>query len=276
MAIDQLPFKKSAKKLLSPPPSLNYLAQSDHSICGRKRSRADIGDDHEAELEALSSPVQPSTPKAEPRYGPGMTLIYDEAELNISAESQSGTWMEETADTQAAATVAALADRPRLPARKSSRKIAGLVDENLQSTISADIDPIVMRLGIGWKRTNEVTAGAVAGNEAFIRNQYPYVQAPKILLEHEGMGIFVVRSSPIDHHGTTHQWWLFKEDLKSCRLLCNSNEDEVLRRLAKKVQDERGNWIPDILADGQIIHAKDSVQPLTPQPVEVMDVDIEC
>lgn len=273
MAIDQPSVKKFTRKLPTPPPSLNYLAQSDHSVCGRKRSRADIGDDHEAELEALAGPVQPPKPKVEPRYGPGMTLIYDEPELNISPESQSGTWMEEKADTDAATTAAAIADRPRLPARKSSRKVAGLVDENLQSTISNDIDPIVMRLGIGWKRMSDEVP-SVAGNEAFIRNQYPYVQSPKILLHHEGMSIFVVRSNPIDHRGNTHQWWLFKEDLKSCRLLCNSNEDDVLRRLANKVQDERGNWIPDILADGQIIHAKDSVQPLTPPPqAEGMEID---
>lgn len=277
MMVDHSPTRKFAPKLPTPPPSINYLAQSDHTVCGRKRSRADIGDDHEAELEALAGPVQPPNPKVEPRYGPGMTLIYDEPELNISPESQSGTWMEEKADTDAASTAAAIVDRPRLPARKLSRKV-NLLD-GLENTATSGIDPIVMRLGIGWKRMSEAQSASVAGDEAFIRNQYPYVQSPKVLLHHEGLGIYVVRSDPIDCRGTTHQWWLFKEDLKSCRLLCNANEDDVLRRLANKIQDERGNWVPNILADGQVIHAKDTVMPLTTthtghgHSLEVMEVD---
>lgn len=277
MMIDHSPTRKFAPKLPTSPPSINYLAQSDHTVCGRKRSRADIGDDHEAELEALAGPVQPPKPKGEPRYGPGMTLIYDEPELNISPESQSGTWMEEKADTDAASTAAAIVDRPRLPARKLSKRV-NLLD-GLENTASSGIDPIVMRLGIGWKRMSEAQAPSVAGDEAFIRNQYPYVQSPKVLLHHEGLGIYVVRSDPIDCRGTTHQWWLFKEDLKSCRLLCNATEDDVLRRLSNKIQDERGNWVPNILADGQVIHAKDTVMPLTTtHPVqdpslEVMEVD---
>ena len=277
MMVDHSPTRKFAPKLPTPPPSINYLAQSDHTVCGRKRSRADIGDDHEAELEALAGPVQPPNPKVEPRFGPGMTLIYDEPELNISPESQSGTWMEEKADTDAASTAAAIVDRPRLPARKLSRKV-NLLD-GLENTATSGIDPIVMRLGIGWKRMSEAQSASVAGDEAFIRNQYPYVQSPKVLLHHEGLGIYVVRSDPIDCRGTTHQWWLFKEDLKSCRLLCNANEDDVLRRLANKIQDERGNWVPNILADGQVIHAKDTVMPLTTthtghgHSLEVMEVD---
>ncbi|KIW08567.1 uncharacterized protein PV09_00532 [Verruconis gallopava] len=275
MMVDPSPSRRFAPKLPTPPPSLNYLAQASHTTC-RKRSRADIGDDIEAELETSAGPVQPPKPKVEPRYGPGMTLIYDEPSLNISPESQSGTWMEEKADIETASAAAALIDRPRLPARKLSRRVS--VDENLESTsTSLGIDPIVLKLGIGWKRMSQDRAAAVAGDEAFIRNQYPYVQSPKILLHHEGLAIYVVRSDPIDHRGTTHQWWLFNEDLKSCRLLCNANEDDVLRRLANKRQDERGNWVPDILADGQVIYAKDAIKPLTtPQstgPVEVMEVD---
>ena len=273
MMVDSSPTRKFVPKLPTPPPSLNYLAQSDHTVCGRKRSRADIGDDHEAEFEALAGPVQPPKPKVEPRMGPGMTLIYDEPELNISAESQSGTWMEEKADTNAASVAAAIVDRPRLPARKSSRRIG--LDEKLPASAADGIDPIILRLGIGWRRMNEAQAASVAGDEAFIRNQYPYVQSPKILLHHEGLSIYVVRTDPIDCHGITHQWWLFQEDLKSCRLLCNANEDDVLRRLANKIQDERGNWVPNILADGQVIHAKDAVQAPASMDssLEVMEVD---
>jgi hypothetical protein len=200
-----------------------------------------------------------------------MTLIYDEPELNIGPESQTGTWAEERAAVDAASTAAALVDRPRLPARKSSRRV--FVDGHWRSSSLDDIDPITLRLGIGWKRMSEDQAASVAGDEAFIRNQYTYVQSPKLLLHHEGMGIYIVRSNPIDCYGT-YQWWLFPEGLKSCQLLCNSNEDDVLRRLSNKVQDERGNWVPHILADGQTIYAKDSPQPEAGcGSGEVMEID---
>jgi len=262
--------KKFAPKFPTPP-SMNYLAQSSNGVAGRKRSRADIGDEHELELQASAGPVQPPKPKVEPILGPGMTLIYpDEPTLNISPESQSGTWMEEKAENEVIIDEPTV-ERPKLAARKSQRRIS---DIEAASDANA-LDPIVLRLGIGWKRMSENQAASVAGQETYIKKQYPYVQQPKILLLHEGLGIFVVRSATIDLRGLQHQWWLFTEDLNSCRLLCNDSEEEVFRRLSNKKQDERGNWIPDILADGQIIHAKDTVVPFTKatESTEVMEVD---
>jgi hypothetical protein len=249
---DQPRVRRSSPPKYPPrPPSLNYLSKSQDGIAGRKRSRADIHDDDET---AAAGPVQPPKPKVEPVFGPGMTLIYpDEPVLNISPESQSGTWMEEKAET---VVVEPPTERPVLTARKSQRRISN--GEASKDTNNA-VDPIVLRLGIGWKRISETQAAAVAGQETYIKNQYPYVQQPKIVLQHEGLGIFVTRSVAIDLRGLAHQWWIFTEDLNSCRLLCNSNEEEVLRRLGNKRQDERGNWIPDIIADGQVIHAKDAV-----------------
>lgn len=261
---DQPPVRRSSPPKFPPrPPSLNYLSKSQDGIAGRKRSRADIHDDDEA---SSAGPVQPPKPKIEPVYGPGMTLIYpDEPVLNIAAESQSGTWMEEKADT--AVIEPSSHERPVLTARKSQRRTSNGEDSN---TFDSTLDPIVLRLGIGWKRVSEAQAAAVAGQEKYIKNQYPYVQQPKIVLQHEGLSIFVTRSAAINCSGSIHQWWLFTEDLNTCRLLCNSTEDEVLRRLGNKRQDERGNWVPDILADGQIIHAKD-VAPSMIQATEVTD-----
>lgn len=266
---DQPRMRRSSPPKFPPrPPSLNYLSKCQDGIAGRKRSRADIHDDDE---KVAAGPVQPPKPKVEPVFGPGMTLIYpDEPALNIPAESQSGTWMEEKAE---AVVVEPAIERPVLAARKSQRRIS-----NGERSIDANnaVDPIVLRLGIGWKRISEVQAAAVAGQETYIKNQYPYVQQPKIVLQHEGLGIFVIRSVAIDLRGLVHQWWIFTEDLNSCRLLCNSTEEEVLRRLGNKRQDERGNWIPDILADGQVIHAKDAVASIA-QAHEVangMEVDM--
>jgi hypothetical protein len=268
IAPNQSPPKKFAPKHPKPP-SMNYLAQSSNGVAGRKRSR----DEHDDGIELNAGAVQPHTPKAEPVMGPGMTLIYpDEPALNIPPESQSGTWMEEKAEASPSPTEVPVT-RPRIIARKSQRCS---VDEFITDSTSGETDPIVLRLGIGWKRIPESQASGIAGSEAYIRNQYPYVKQPKILLRHEGLGLLVARSDAIDQRGLIHQWWLFPEHLNQCRLLCNSDEEEVFRRLANKKQDERGNWVPDILADGQIIYAKDAAKSSmipTTTTEEVMEID---
>ena len=231
---------------------MNYIANS-NSAAGRKRSRDDIGDGHE-EDQAAAATIEPPKPKVEPIMGPGMTLIYpDDPQLNIAAESQSGTWMEEEAD--AAPRTPNLQERPRIIARKSMRLNENDPTNNSCSQ-SLEIDPVILKLGIGWKRLAEHQAAAVAGEETYIRKQYSF-REPKILLQHEGLGIYIVRTKPDDAHSCWDNWWLFKDDLKSCRFLCN-DEAELFRRLSNKVQDERGNWLPDILVVGPVVHAKDA------------------
>jgi hypothetical protein len=262
------PPKKFVSKY-PPPPSLNYLSRSSDGIAGRKRSRGDIGDDNDGELEASSRPIaiEPINTQTEPIYGPGMTLIYpDEPSLNISPESQSGTWMEEKADEP----IVDASTRPRIIARKSRCRI----DTTSANGANHDeIDPIVIQLGLGWKRLTENQNAAIAGSETFIKNQYD-ISEPRILLHSEGLGIYVVRTEP--PHGYWSQWWLFREDLKSCRFLCN-DENDLFRRLNNKRRDERGNWIPDILTGGPEVFAKDvvcggEVLPPTPGVANFCDV----
>lgn len=232
---------------------MNYIANSSTSTAGRKRSRADIDDDNEDE--AASSTTEPTKPKAEPIMGPGMTLIYpDEPQLNIAAESQSGTWMEEKADSASAHN---RPSKPRIIARKSQRLNHESDPAANSGSQSFEIDPVVLRLGIGWKRLSEHQAAAVAGQEAYIRNQYPF-QQPRILLQHEGLGVYIVRTKSENAQGHWYDWWIFKDDLKSCRFLCN-DETELFRRLSNKIQDERGNWLPEILTVGPVVHAKDVI-----------------
>jgi hypothetical protein len=251
MAAQRPPSSKRPILKHPTPPSMNYIANSPTGTAGRKRSRADFDDDNEDE--AASVTTEPAKPKVEPIMGPGMTLIYpDGSQLNIAAESQSGTWMEEKADS---GTSHHRPPRPRIIARKSQRINHESDPAANPGSQSFEIDPVVLQLGIGWKRLSEHQAAAIAGQEAYIRNQYPY-QEPRILLQHEGLGVYIVRTKPENAQGNCYEWWIFKDDLKSCRFLCN-DETELFRRLSNKIQDERGNWLPDILTVGPVVHAKD-------------------
>jgi hypothetical protein len=183
-----------------------------------------------------------------------MTLIYpDEPSLNVSPESQTGTWMEERAET------IAVTDRPRLTARKSRCRIEDLplavqsvAGPNVNGQV--EIDPLVRQLGIGWKRLSDTQQSAIAGSETYIRKQFD-LNEPHIALHHEGLGIYVVRSEPASAQGYWSQWWLFREDLRSSRFLCN--DDSLMERLNNKKQDERGHWVPDIRCSGPEVLAKD-------------------
>lgn len=271
MSIPDIPLqrshspRKSLAKIPLTPPSMNYHARSDSmlSIAGRKRSREDIGED--LEIEGTGGPVQaPVKPKVEPIMGPGMTLIYpDEPQFQISAESQSGTWMEAKAEDEAK-TEAAAAARPKLAARKSMRHSADkIITLSASDSSSTVIDPILLNLGIGWQRLDQTPSPASKGQEAFIRNQFPFT-SPELALFHEGMAIYVVRSKSSEAT-EWDQWWLFTEDLQSCHFLCN-NEADLFRRLGNKKLDERGIWRPDILVDGPMILARGS-----PSNVEIQD-----
>lgn len=251
MAAQHPPSHKRPVSKYPTPPSMNYIANSSVGTAGRKRSRADIGDDNEDE--AASASTESPKPKVEPIMGPGMTLIYPDCQqLNIAAESQSGTWMEERAEIP---TARDRPSRPRIIARKSQRLNHESDPAANSGSQSFEIDPVVLRLGIGWKRLSEHQAAAIAGQEAYIRNQYPF-QEPRILLQHEGLGIYVVRTKPESAQAHWDDWWIFKDDLKSCRFLCN-DENELFRRLSNKIQNERGNWLPDILTVGSVVYAKD-------------------
>jgi hypothetical protein len=223
------------------PPSLNYLARTTDAIAGRKRGRSSCDDDAELtdELETASRPISShGLVRPEPVMGPGMTLIYPDAPaLNISPESQSGTWLEEQAE------------RPKLAARKSQRRISDPKEDR------DGIDPIVRALGIGWKHLSDDDAG-VRGSETFVRKHFGLTN-PRVLLHHEGLGVHVVRSEPPSAQGYWRQWWLFREDLRGARFLCNDDAD-LFRRLGNKRRDgDSGCWIPDILCEGPEVMACD-------------------
>jgi len=255
------PAKKFVSKYPTPP-SLNYLARPSTGVAGRKRSRDDVNDDHESELEASTRPLSLAVSN-EPVMGPNNTLLYPDepSPLTIPADQHfqnpNGTWSVQSTDHIMSI---APAERPQIVARKSQRTLS----DGPPTSTHEEIDPIVRQLGIGWKRPSESQAPAIAGSETFIRNQY-HLHQVTIVLHHEGLGIYVVRSEPANAKGYWHQWWLFRDDLKSSRFLCNDDSD-LFRRLNNKRQDERGNWIPDILVEGPEVFAKDT----PPSPVTAL------
>jgi hypothetical protein len=243
------------------PPSLNYLARSSTGVAGRKRSRDENDGDSDGDMLqdeiAASSRITTMEQKPQPVLGEGMTLEYpDQPAMSISAESQSGTWVDESINEES--------QRPQLISRKSLRltdaqlDLAGVADSNSTENHLA-IDPIVRKLGIGWKRLTTDQQTAAAGSETFIRKQFDMYN-PRMLLHHEGLSIYVVSSEPYSAPGYWQQYWLFREDLKSCRFLCR-DENELFDRLANKRQEERGNWIPDIVCEGPERFAKDVNEP---------------
>ena len=171
----------------------------------------------------------------------------DEPAVNLSADAQPGTWLDgctEPSDSQ----------RPRLVARKSRCRLEDL--PGVQSIANGEeLDPIVRQLGIGWKRLTETERSAVAGSETYIRRQYDMID-PHIVLHHEGLGLHLVKTEPPTAQGYWTQWWLFREDLNSCRFLCN-DEAQLFSRLSHKRCDERGHWVPDIKCEGPEVFAKD-------------------
>jgi hypothetical protein len=236
------------------PPSLNYLSRPSTAASGRKRSRDDIGDEIENERDASSRSVvaEHMQPVPEQFNDSPMAIIHPSQSASAATQDfQSGTW------TGNNPTDGFVTERPRIVARKSQRRVEG----ETRASFHEEIDPIVMQLGIGWKRISD---SMEAGNEMVIRKKFNK-NDPRILLRHEGLKICVVRVEPESAKGYWHQWWLFGEDLKSCRFLCNEDSD-LFRRLSHKRQDERGNWIPDILVEGPEQFGMD----VPPSPVDAL------
>jgi hypothetical protein len=248
------PFKKFVSRYPKPP-SLNYLARASNDIAGRKRSRDDDNDDHESELETSTRTMAVASSSAPIlRLGLGQTH-------SVSPKTCADSWMEESMDQDPQSSAEGAA-RPRIISRKSQRTLGG--EPTSSRNNHEEIDPIVLQLGIGWRRPAESQASAIAGSEAFIRNQYP-LSEPRILLHHEGLGIYVVRTEPASAKDYWHQWWLFRDDLKSCRFLCNDDND-LFRRLNHKHEDARGNWIPNIIVEGPEVFARD----VPPSPISAL------
>ena len=181
----------------------------------RKRSRDHIDDEELTSLPATSAHLAVVEKIEEPIYGPGMTLLNPSSGNMISAESQSGTWIEEKVED--AEEKRAEAQRPILRPSKSSRLdlMASFkqVETPTTSIPEPDIDPASMMLGVGWKvmaSNDEDMQKAVRGWAKYIENHYP-LNSVQIISKSEGKEAFLVQSD--------EGYWLFKEDLGEGRLI---------------------------------------------------------
>lgn len=209
----------------------------------RKRSRDEYAiDDNSADdpspsvLPAAPSSnlaVQAPKTKQEPVYGEGMVLLNPQTGLALSAESQTGTWFEETAESAAAAAPPTSkptvpADQTNLRSRKSQRLdttasgyddiTAASIQSKLHSSANDDthraakaplshnsatepqVDDFTHLLGISWQRvpiSDEDMAAAVRGWEKYIGIHFSqYLCEPQILLKHRGLNAYLVSAQP--------------------------------------------------------------------------------
>lgn len=233
------------------PPSLNYLAAVDNATAGRKRSIADVDDPEENQPVGSIVTQLPVKPKAEPVYGPGMTLIYpDEPGFIIAAESQSGTWCEEKNEIKEKAEPV----RPIAVSRKSVRMsptanvtIPSLNDMDAQKTEDiiddkgTTIDTLISSLGVGWKNvmTNPNLRDAARAYSRVIERHFDFTDA-LVMLEKESLSAYLVRAK---QHGV-QGYWLFSDSLQWCQLVGWSLQRTVSNLMSgpiPRVEGERIN-----------------------------------
>ncbi len=164
-----------------------------------------------------------------------MTLLNPKTGVIISAESQTGTWFEESAEAAAIAAAKPTTPliHPDVQSRKSQRlditapgldDIATLAVQADSPPKAAPIDPTIdestQALGIGWTRMTESDAdlqAAARGWAKYIDNHYPEeAHGAKILLKSKGLNAYLV--------GAEEGFFLFKEDLSEGRLVSRTWE----------------------------------------------------
>lgn len=261
------------------PPSLNYQASpTSNAKAGRKRSITDVDDPEENRPVGAVVTQQPSKPKPEPVYGPGMTLIYPgEPGYSMAAESQSGTWYEEKIEREEKAQPV----RPMAVSRKSQRMdsatdivVPSLNDMAMDAeTIDAVVDEngttlntLMSSLGVGWKNviTNPSLRDAARAYSRVIENHFDLTDAT-ILLEKESLSAYLVRAK---QHGV-QGFWLFSDSLQWGQLVGWS--------LQRTVQNLMAGPIPQV--EGERINARQrtpSAEPSTPPsqvPATTVDTD---
>ncbi|KAF7590122.1 hypothetical protein BBP40_003235 [Aspergillus hancockii] len=218
----------------------------------RKRSR-----DEAAFEEAMNAPPipipTPAAKKEEPIYGEGMVLLNPRTGSALSAESQTGTWYEETLATTAPSLSSQLSSS-NISGRKSQRldpsapKLDDIAlssvqqlqdsgkDDNrrlLDSTNRSPDEPLVddatRLLGISWQRIafdgDGDMAAAVRGWKKYINKQFSaYLEDSEILMKNRALNAYLVAARPVTPFGPANSpaFFLFNDDLTQAQLVAIS------------------------------------------------------
>lgn len=201
------------------------------SVAGRKRSRGDALAEDEIQPDgSLPTPASESgfVPRGEPVMGPGMTLIYPgDPSYPMSAESQSGTWVDEK---MALPPAVDHLRRPSMNSRKSQRMdasasgpddLAQLVLPPNMREVTAEplIDEATRKLGISWMRMDASEARLInqAAYSKFIAKHFPSLRDVKVWFENTALPGYLVQA--INNYSGETDFYLFSNDLMEARLV---------------------------------------------------------
>ncbi|KAJ5577656.1 uncharacterized protein N7459_006620 [Penicillium hispanicum] len=240
-----------------PIPGANATSSQAPPKPSRKRSRDEAVFEEAFALSVPPHPKPAPAPKEEPIYGEGMVLLNPHTGIALSAESQTGTWYEEKAESQQAASapvssrsIALQSDGADL-SRKSQRldtSAPGLDDialssmhqrlngpdmdnqhRTLQGSSTPPAEPLVddatRLLGISWQRidTDDDMAPAVRGWTKYIDNQYAaYLHDSQMLMKSRALNAYLVTATPVS--APLPAFYLFNEDLTQAQLVASSWE----------------------------------------------------
>ncbi|KAE8138417.1 hypothetical protein BDV38DRAFT_71580 [Aspergillus pseudotamarii] len=230
----------------------------------RKRSR-----DEAAFEEAMNAPSVPFIPtpvpakKEEPIYGEGMILLNPRTGLALSAETQTGTWYEETLESTITSappvsshSQAFQSGQSNTSGRKSQRldpsaprldDIALSSVQRLQDSGKDDnrrllgatnrspdeplVDDATRLLGISWQRItfdgDGDMAAAVRGWKKYIDKQFSaYLLDSQILMKNRALNAYLVTARPVTPFGpaNSNAFYLFNDDLTQAQLVASAWE----------------------------------------------------
>lgn len=198
-------------------------------IAGRKRSRGDIEDDN-YEPTNVAPIAQPSIPKVEPTYGPGMTLSYPSDNRGHYAVD---------ADPQPEATVTS--DRPVMPSRKTQRTTArgsddislkSLPDFSVRAKVDEPfIDEVTRTLGISWVRLDRNEGGLInqRAYTRWIERHYPSLTNVELWFENNSIPGYL--GTAINQAGGALEYLLWSFDLKQA-VLVTRDASELITKLS--------------------------------------------
>ena len=225
----------------------------------RKRSRDETGFDPETDgsyfpslVEQVNTPAP--IPEEEPIYGEGMVLLNPQTGVSISADSQSGTWMEEKEEREnLEKEIDAANFRPRIPSsRKSMRLSQSSIKTNIfdnipavgapasppkTATIHPETDDAAIALGVSWTqlaKDDDVVQTAARGWARYLDNHYArYIHGAEIILKntaHEAFlvrcqeGFFLFSDSLLEGQLVARTWERCLENLKSYPFVFDGDE----------------------------------------------------